>query len=106
MRINIGGIDIVLGENTGGIVLMLARDHIADLLRTVVVIGDGHTRGCDQIHTIGHAIDVFVDPVELNFQCLGVVARRAQDTQPASLADFYHDVTAVGKGDQWEFDIQ
>ena len=62
--------------------------------------------GHREVDAVGPAADVVVDPGELDLQLFGVEGERAEDAEPAGLADLHHHVPAVGESEQRELDAE
>ena len=104
--VDVRGIDLVLRQYIDREIAMLIGHHRQDFLRRSTVISDRHAGGCNQVDAVRHAVDVFIDPVELDFQSFSVVTGCTQDTHAPSFGDFNDDIPAMGKRDQRKIDTQ
>ncbi len=103
----VAGVDAVLGENRFDIRLVLGGDSGFDVLRGQIGrIFGVHAVGDDKINAVGFAVDVLVQPVQLDLEALRRVTRGAQHAHAASLADFGDDVTAMAESEQRKFDAE
>ena len=82
-RVNIFRIDLMLGEDVEREVPVFFRHHVYRFFGSGVV-GYGDTRWCDQIDSVRHAIDVFVNPIKFTLKCLRRIACSTKNTHTAS----------------------
>ena len=64
----------------------------------------GVLRRHDDVDAVRLAVDVLVDPVELDLELLGRERERAEHAEPAGLAHRGDDVAAVAEGEDRELD--
>ena len=98
--------DVVLLEGVLDEVAVGLGDHGFEL----VLGGGGGTGGegggHDNVDAVGLAVDVLVDPGELDLELVGGEGEGAEDAEAAGLGDGGDDVAAVGEGEDGEFDVQ
>jgi hypothetical protein len=82
-------------------------DHRLELLfrHVALVFADVFGRD-DGVDPVWLAVDMLVDPLQLELQLLGAVGHRAQHPEATGSADGSHHVAAVAKGKDGEFDPQ
>ena len=60
----------------------------------------------DEVDAVGLAVDVLVDPLQLDLELLGREVQGAEDAHPAGPADRGDDVAAVAEGEDREFQAE
>ena len=60
----------------------------------------------DDVDAVGLAVDVLVDPVQLDLELLGREGERAEHAEAAGLAHRGDDVAAVAEGEDRELDAE
>ncbi len=58
----------------------------------------------EQVYAVGLALDLLVDPGEVDFERARAVGGGAEDAEAAGVGDGRHDVAAVTEGEDREFD--
>ena len=79
---------------------VIGVDHRSDLCEHFLRVGAVHVDRLLRHHgvdAVGHAVHVFVDPVELDLELFGTEADRAEHTKPAGLAHCRDDIAAMGE---------
>ena len=86
---------------------MLGRDQRLQILgRHRVFALVIHFIGDQQVDAIGLAVDVFVDPIQLDLKGLRGVADRAKHAETAGFRDLGHHIAAMAKGEQRKINAQ
>ena len=85
---------VLLGDQRGEV---FGRGLLAAALADVL----GRHR---EVDAVGLAVDVLVDPVELDLEPLGLVGQRAEHAEAAGVGDRGDDVAAVAEGEDRELD--
>ena len=57
-----------------------------------------------EVDAIGLAVDVFVDPVQLNLELLRPKSQCAEHTKSSGVGDGSDDVATMREGEDWKFD--
>ena len=81
-------------------------DHRLELLLRGGRGAVGEVGGHDDVDAVRLAVDVLVDPGQLDLELLGREGERAEDAEAAGLRDGGDDVAAVGEGEDGEFDAE
>ena len=65
-----------------------------------------HARGHDQVHAIGSAVHMGVDPLQFNLETLRCMTRRAENAEAAGLAHFCDHVATMAEREEREFNAE
>ncbi len=101
--------DAVVGEDLQGEVAVPGRHESADLRLQLVRIHLVHPLVLgrdDDVHAIGLLPDVLVDPRQLDLELFGVETDGAEHADPARVGNRRDHVSAVGEGEDGEFDAE
>ncbi len=105
-RPKIGGIDAMLGEQAGDMPAMLGGDARLEVGRRQPTLLVLHLVGDQQVDAVGLAVDVLVDPFEIDFQALRGVGDGAQHAEAAGVRHRRHDVAAMAESEQGKLDSE
>ena len=99
----------VVGEDLQGEVTVPGRHEPADLLLQLVGVHLVHPLVLgrdDDVDAVGLLPDVLVDPRQLDLELFGVEPDGAEHPDPARVGDRCDHVSAVGEGEDREFDAE
>ncbi len=106
----------ILGERWDLVTLQQLLDEIAVALGDhrvevrevgLVAAALAHVlHGHDDVDAVGLAVDVLVDPVELDLELFGSEGERTQHSESTGAADRGNDVAAVREGEDRKFDVE
>jgi len=101
----------VLGQDLVHEVPVLLGDHPLQGLGQALLVGEAHLPvgaldGDDDVDAVGLAVDMLVDPLQLQLQLVGRERQGAQDTHASRAADGGGHVSAMGEGEDRELDAE
>ena len=97
----VGG-DVVLGEQIAHVLLVLRRDPGADLFRGEGFFLAVEASGNEQVDAVGLAVDLVVDPGQLDVERLRRMADGAEHAEAPGVAHGGDHVAAMAEGDERE----
>ena len=103
----IRNVDPVAGKDRPRELLVPLRDARRGLGVRLLLTLAFEFRRDEEIHAIGFAIDVLVDPLQLRLERLGGSdIDGAEHAHSAGLGDLHHDIPAMGKGEERKLDSE
>ncbi len=99
----------VLGEHLLDPVAVLLADHLLELTLEHVGIdtfGQLHLGRHHEVDAVGLAVDVLLDPLQLDLELVGREVEGAEDAHTTRPADGGDDVAAVTEGEDRKFEAQ
>ena len=99
----------MLGQQLVDPVAVMLRDHLLQLLAhplRVELAGTLVLRRHHHVDAVRLAVDVLVDPVQLDLELLGRERQSAEHAEAAGLADRGHDVAAVAEREDRQVDAE
>ena len=96
--------DVVIGQQLGDEVPVVRRNTIGQLRLGQVLALAFELGRHDDVHAVGLAVDVLIDPAQLLFELIRRECHPAEHTEPARIGDRGDHVTTVAEGEQWKVD--
>ena len=97
---------VVLGEHLLDELAVLGRDHAFERAEVELLALADEAFRHREVDAVRLAVDVLVDPGELDLELVGAERERAEHAVAAGLADRGHDVPAVREGEERELDAE
>ena len=97
---------VVLGEHLLDEVAVLGRDHALERAEVELLALADELLRHREVDAVRLAVDVLVDPRELDLELVGAERERAEHAVAAGLADRGDDVAAVREGEERELDAE